>query len=58
MKSFILSYKLRSNEGDPIKDSNYLDSKSCEESKSENVNEVCEAHVNIWKYMLERFVLV
>ena len=49
MKSFILSYKLRSNEGDPIKDSNYLDSKSCEESKSENVNEVCEAHVNIWK---------
>ncbi len=51
MKSFILSYKLRSNEGDLVKDSNYLDSKSCEESKSEdeNVNEVCEAHVNIWK---------
>lgn len=51
MKSFILSYKLRSNEGDSVKDSNYTDSKSCEESKSEDVNdnEVCEAHVNIWK---------
>ena len=51
MKSFILSYKLRSNEREPVKDSNYIDSKSCEKSKCEykNGNEFCEAHVNIWK---------
>lgn len=51
MKSFILSYKLRSNERELVRDSNYIDSKSCERSEGEdkNDNEVCEAHVNIWK---------
>ena len=51
MKSFILSYKLRSNEGNPDNGSNGIDPKKCKESKDkvQSVNQVCEAHVNIWK---------
>lgn len=51
MKSFILSYKLRSNEGNPDNGSNGIDPKKCKESKDkvQSVYQVCEAHVNIWK---------